>query len=270
VVAISAGAYHSLAVQRDGTVWAWGWNAFGQLGDGTTTDRHAPVQVARIAGVTAIAAGGFHSVALVTLGVLTPTVWAWGWNGLGQLGDGTTTDRLVPVPVATPPGGGIGAIAAGTYHSMMLFVDGSIGAWGWNAYGQLGDGTTVDRHVPTLIRSASGFVAVSGGGLHSLGVKPDGSVWAWGWNGVGQVGDGTTVDRHVPTQVPGVPPVVRVSAGIFHSVGVTRDGKVLTWGWNAYGQLGDGTTVDRHVPTVVGSLAPAAAVAGGAFHSLAR
>lgn len=270
VMEVSAGAYHSLALKRDGTVWAWGWNGFGQLGDGTTTDRHSPVRVANLENARSIAAGGFHSLARAGPNDMTVTAWAWGWNGFGQLGDNTTIDRSAPVESAVPAGDGVSAIAAGTYHSLFLYDDGFLGVSGWNAVGQLGDGTTVDRHVPTLIRSEDGFTSISAGGLHSVASKSDGTVWAWGWNGVGQLGDGTTTDRHDPTLVPGLGGVVSVAAGLFHSAALGADGTVSSWGWNGVGQLGDGTTIDRHAPAKVAFVPPAAVLAAGAFHTLAR
>lgn len=264
VMEVSAGAYHSLALKRDGTVWAWGWNALGQLGDGTTINRLTPVRAALPADVTSIAAGGFHSLAVLG------TVWAWGWNASGQLGDGTTIDRHRPVPLdLSDELDGQVAVAAGTYHSLLLRTGGRLYAWGSNLTGQLGNGTTQDSLRASPVAAGTGFVSLSGGGLHTLARHSDGSVWAWGWNGVGQLGDGTTVDRHVPTRLPGLT-AVDVAAGIFHSAAVTGAGVVATWGWNAYGQLGTGATVDRWTPTAVATSPAAVVVAAGAFHTVAR
>jgi hypothetical protein len=138
----AGGEHHSLAVKSDGTVWAWGYNYYGQLGDGTTTDRWTPVQVSGITGVVAIAASRYHSLALLSDG----TVWAWGYNGQGELGDGTTTESWTPVQ--TSGIAGVIGIAGGRYHSIALLSDGTVRSWGFNTTGQLGDGTTTDRWTP--------------------------------------------------------------------------------------------------------------------------
>lgn len=263
VVAESAGYLHSLALEADGTVHASGWNAVGQLGDSTTTDRSVLVPVQGLTDVVQVAAGGAHSLALRSDG----TVWAWGWNGVGQLGDGTTVDRLTPVPV--PGLSGVVAVSAGTFHSLALRSDGTVWAWGWNAYGQLGDGTTLDRHRPMQVGGLSGVRSIAAGGLHSVVATDNGDVWAWGLNGVGELGTGSIADSHAPVRVAGLAGVVEVSAGLFHSMAVGADGTAWAWGWNAYGQLGDGTTDDRHVPVRVASGArPVRQVAAGAYHSL--
>ena len=248
----------------DRPVWGVGYNGFGQLGDGTTTDRQAFAgEDAPLTGVTAVSAGFVHSLAVRADG----TVWAWGSNTYGQLGDGTTTTRLRPVQV--PGLHGVVAVAAGTVHSLALTADGTVWAWGSNAYGQLGGGTTAARLAPVPVPGLTGVVAVSAGALHSLVVRSDGSVWAWGWNGVGQLGDGTRVDRWRPTRVVGLSGVKGVSAGGLHSLAVKHDGLVSAWGWNVYGQLGDGTTFDRPLPVTVVGMAGVTAVAAGFYHSLA-
>lgn len=132
VVAIAAGRHHSLAVKRDGSVWAWGWNAHGQLGDGSTTDRHSPTRVAGPSGAVGVAAGLLHSLAVQSDG----TVRAWGWNGVGQLGDGTTIDRHLPVLV--PGLTNVVGVAAGILHSVSVLDDGTVRSWGWNGYGSSG------------------------------------------------------------------------------------------------------------------------------------
>ncbi|MEY4006505.1 MAG: hypothetical protein RLZZ221_2601 [Verrucomicrobiota bacterium] len=164
VAAVASGHSHSLYLKTDGTLWSMGWNGSGQLGDGTTTNRSTPVQVAT--GVSAIAAGTVHSLYVKTDG----TLWAMGGNGLGRLGDGTTTDRSTPVLVAT----GVSAVAAGSFHSLYLKTDGTLCAMGANDYGQLGDGTAINRSTPVQV--ATGVSAVAAGGYHSLYVKTDGTL----------------------------------------------------------------------------------------------
>jgi alpha-tubulin suppressor-like RCC1 family protein len=173
VTALEAGYFHSLAVKSDGTLWAWGDNVYGQVGDGTTTRRYAPVRVGTLTGVAAVAAGYAHTLALRTDG----TVWAWGRNDSGQLGDGTTTHRSTPVQVAGLTG--VVAVAAGDNHSLAVKSDGTLWVWGYNGYGQLGDGTTTARSTPVRVTALSGVAGVAAGESHSLAVKSDGTVWAW-------------------------------------------------------------------------------------------
>ena len=278
--AISAGGNHSLALKSDGTVYAWGWNQFGQLGDGTMTDRTTPVQVSGLSGVTAISAGGNHSLALKSDG----TVWAWGWNSFGQLGDGTiTTNRLTPVQVSGLSG--ITAIAAGGEHSLALKQDGTVWAWGNNSFGQLGDGTTLYRPTPVQVSNLSGITAIEAGDVHSLALKQDSTVWAWGDNSFGQLGDGTTTERHTPVQVSGLTGATAIATGRGYSLALKQDGTVWAWGvnttgalgegpvwawaYNVAGQLGDGTLIERHTPVQVKGLTNITAIEAGTVHSLA-
>ena len=142
-------------------------------------------------------------------------------------------------------------IAAGSTHSLALKADGSLWAWGNNYYGQLGDGTTSDRHFPIRIGAGTGWAAVAAGQEHSLGLGGGGTLWAWGVNQFGQLGDGTTSDRHFPTRIGTGTDWVAVAAGGKHSLALRSDGSLWAWGVNQYGQLGDGTTSDRHFPTQV-------------------
>ena len=266
-VATMAGGWgHSLAVENDGSVWAWGLGEGGQLGDGGRANRLTPVQIggSTLAGVSALASGTYHSLALRKS---DGTLWGWGANNLGQLADRTTVERHAPIQV--PGLSGIVAIASGSWHSLALKSDGSVWAWGKNNAGQLGDGTTTNRPAPAPVRSLSGAVAVSGGDAHSLALRGDGSVWAWGTNANGQLGDGTTTDRRTPVRVSGLSGVGAVAAGIRHSIVLKRDGSVWVWGENSYGELGDGTTTDRLTPVPVRGLSNVVAIAAGAQHSYA-
>ncbi len=228
---IAAGYSHSLYLGSDGSLWAWGSNAFGQLGDGTTTDRATPTQV--LTGVAAITAGYYHTLALKTDGSL----WAWGYNGSGQLGDGTTTDRATPIQVLTE----VANLAAGGSHTLAIKTNASLWAWGDNSSGQLGDGTTTNRTTPTQV--LTGVAAMAAGYEHTLALKINGSLWAWGANYYGQLGDGTTTDRATPIQV--LTGVTNLAAGQYHTLALKTEGSLLTWGYNGSGQLGDGTTTNR-------------------------
>lgn len=263
VISVAAGYFHSVALKQDGTVWTWGWNGMGQLGDGTNVSRSTPVRVGGLTDVVAIAAGGYHGLAVRSDG----TLWTWGWNYLGQLGDGSTVDRWRPVRVeGLPP---VTAVAGGWVHSVAVGHDGSVRSWGWNGTGQLGDGSTVDRHRPVLVDGLGRIQSVATGIGHTLAVRTDGSLFAWGWNALGQLGDGTTADRTRPVPVQGVSDARLVTAGGYHSVVIRFGGNVSAWGWNGYGQLGDGTTVSRVTPAEVPGFQWARAVAGGFLHTLA-
>lgn len=196
---IVAGHYFTLALKSNGTVWAWGINSNGQLGDGTESDRNTPVQVSGLNAVTAIAAGPNHSLALKSDG----TVWAWGWNIAGQLGNGTNTASNIPVWVSGL-GTNILGLGAGDVHSLVLLSNGAVMSWGYNNSGQLGDGSNTTRPGPVTVNSLSNCVRATRGLNHSLALKSDGTVWTWGKNSKGQLGDGTTKYRNTPVQVVGL------------------------------------------------------------------
>ena len=189
VISVSAGGMASLLLKKDHILWACGDNRYGQLGDGTTTNRSTPVKV--MDGVAFVSAGGDHSMILKTDG----TLWACGYNRYGQLGDGTTTNRSTPVKVMD----GVAFVSAGGDHSMILKTDGTLWACGYNRYGQLGDGTTTNRSTPVKVMDGVAFV--SAGGYHSMILKTDGTLWVCGYNGYGQLGDGSTIDRYTPVQI---------------------------------------------------------------------
>lgn len=264
VKAAAAGAYHSLAVKSDGTVWAWGWNPYGQLGDGTTTTRLSPVRVPGLTGVVAVAVGIYHSVAVKADG----TVWTWGSNGVGQLGLGHTVDQRRPAMV--PGLGSVRSVAAGAHHTLAATSGGNLITWGWNATGQLGDGTTVDSYSPRELGGSTGVkgaTQVAAGMLHSVVLGEAGKVWTFGWNGWGQLGDGTTTDRHRPNQVANLAPAQAVTAGAYHTMAMTRTQQVQAWGWNGLGQFGDGTTTSRSSPVTVPGLDGVLSISGGYAHT---
>ncbi|WP_369261725.1 hypothetical protein [Streptomyces sp. R35] len=265
VVAVEGGESFSVALRADGTVWAWGANTSGQLGDGTFTSRSAPVRVASLTNVTAIASGSNHTLALRSDG----TVWSWGYNPDGELGNGTTTSSGVPVQVCAENTGagctsfltGVTAIAAGHTHSLAVVAGGGVRGWGGNVHGQLGDGTTQQRLVPVSTALTSGVRSLAAGLFWSLAAMTDGTVRAWGDNFYGTLGDGTTTERPTPVRVCAVGTaagctsyltgVASVAGGEDHSLAVLSNGGVRAWGHNDSGQLGDGTTTDRPTPVRV-------------------
>ncbi len=238
----------SYAIKADGTLWAWGYNGTGQLGDNTTIDHHFARQVAGLTGVTAISPGTNHAIALKSDG----TVWAWGDNSYGQIGDGTTTQRLTPVQVSKLTN--VSAVAAGDAFNLALKSDGTVWAWGYNGYGQLGNGNTTQQKSPVQVSGLTNIVAIAAGFGHSLALDKNGAVWAWGTNYEGELGNGTTSGSNTPQRVSGLTQVVQISAGGTgvngwggnglggQSFAIKSDRTVWAWGYDNYGQLGDGIT----------------------------
>lgn len=262
-VAAGNGADHALALLADGTVWAWGSNHDGELGDGTTSGRRqTPAVVPGLTNVRQVANGGGFSLALRSDG----TVWSWGHNREGQLGDGTFTLRTRPVQVKGLIG--VRQIVAGLTTSLALLSDGTVRAWGGNDGGQLGNGTEFDTPEPVRVSGLTGVTQLGSDGDSTLALLSGGAVRAWGWNNFGQLGDGTTTNRSTPVPVPGLGVVSQVAISS-HSVALLADGTLRTWGWNHYGQLGDGTTNDRLSPGPGPTLPPVIQVAAGGFHTLA-
>ncbi len=161
------------------------------------------------------------------------------------------------------------ALAGGNLHSLAITTDGTVAAWGYNQWGQLGDGTTTNRTTPVQVSGLSGVIAVGGGARHSLALKSDGTVWAWGDNTYGQLGDGTTTSHSTPAPVNGLTGVTAISVGNGHNLALKSDGTVWAWGLNDHGQLGDGATTNRSEPVPVYSLSGVSKVAAGWYHSLA-
>lgn len=264
--AVSAGEYHTLAVDEQGRVWSWGYNASGQLGDGTTAVRRTPVVVRGLEGVVAVEAGAHHSLALKGDG----TVWAWGYNGTGQLGDGTTTHRLTPGRV--PGLSGAVALSAGYDHTLALKADGTVWASGYNWHGQVGDGTpTLIHSTPVQVVGLSGVVAVAAGYSRSMAVKADGTVWGWGRNSPAYITEPRGDDHRTPVRVAGLEQVVAAALGTGHTLVLKRDGTVWSWGSNLYGQLGQGAASgpEQWTPTQVPGVSGVVAIAAWDQASLA-
>jgi alpha-tubulin suppressor-like RCC1 family protein len=248
VVAVAGGWLSSYALKDDGSVWAWGDNSRGQVGDGGFTNRNIPVKV--MEGVAALARGATssHMLALKRDG----SVWAWGVNISGQLGDGSITSsspfsKPTPVPVRGLPAGVV-ALAAGGDHSLALTSGGTVYAWGRNDFNSsLGVGLGGQFVVTAApVQGLTGVKAIAAGDGHSLALREDGTVWAWGLGGVGQLGNPqfpTVVST--PAQVEGPTGIVQVAAGELHSLAIQANGDLWTWGYNFRGQLGDGGFIEE-------------------------
>lgn len=298
LTAVAAGFSHSLAVTADGKVLAWGANRWGQLGNGTTTTTGCqclsdPVQTILPAGVTAtaVSGGSDFSLALTSTG----KVLAWGFNGFGELGTGTTTSNgcnclSTPVEVALPPGTVVTAIAAGSNHSLALTSTGQVFGWGDNYAGELGTGSTTTTAcsclpTPALATTLSGIspTAIAAGSGFSLALATSGSVLAWGQNQTGQLGNGSTTASTCsclttpgPVALPPGTVIAAIAAGGGHGVGLSAAGKVFSWGFNYYGQMGTGSTTAtgcQCIATPISATLPAAtnvaAISAGGRHTLA-
>lgn len=247
-LAASETGYSFAAIKSDGRLFTWGNNSSGQLGLGhTTTSRTPPVLVNSDTDWEQVAVGSSHMVALK----LDGSLWAWGLNSSGQLGDGTTTSTSVPIRIGIATDWA--TVATGSASTHALKDDGTLWAWGSNSSGRLGDGTTANRTTPTRIGTATDWVMIDGGNNHTLAVKADGSLWAWGANADGQVGDATQTNQLQPVPILPGNQWARVYAGRGNSLAVRSDGTLWAWGLNSRGQLGDGSTDTQAAPVQIGT-----------------
>ncbi|MDA3864782.1 MAG: hypothetical protein PF689_13045 [Deltaproteobacteria bacterium] len=262
-VTLNLGSGFGCFTKPDGTLWCWNRNNYGQLGDGTTTDKFTPVQVIGLSSVASTTAEGNHTCAVKTDG----TAWCWGRNENGQLGDGTTTNKLTPVQVSGL--GSVVSISAGVFHTCALKTDGTVWCWGQNTYGQLGDGTTTDKLTPVQVNDLSSVNSIGAGFYHTCAVKTDGISWCWGRNNSGQLGDGTTTDKNTPVQVIGLSSVDSISGGVLHTCAVKADNTLWCWGHNSNGELGDGTNSEKHTPIQVEGLSSVDSISSNGYHNCA-
>ncbi len=251
--AIAPGVTHTCGIMT-GTIYCWGWNNYGQLGNGTTTDSSTPVAVntATMSGtVTGIVAGGYHTCATTTSGI-----YCWGMNNYGQLGNGTTTDSSTPVAVDTSMmSGTVTALAAGNYYHTCAATTNGVYCWGQGGSGQLGNGTTTDSSTPVAVNTSmmpGTVTALAAGNYHTCAATMNGA-YCWGQNTFAQLGNGTTAYSLNPVAVNTATmsgTVTALEAGSKHTCATTTSG-IYCWGMNNYGQLGNGTTATTLTPVAV-------------------
>jgi alpha-tubulin suppressor-like RCC1 family protein len=249
----SVGDYHACFIKADSTLWCWGGNSNGELGNGTTASSSTPVQVPGLTNVAQVSAGDFATCVLKTDG----TVWCWGLNNKGQTGDGTLIERHTPVQVSGLTG--VTSITHGSGHPCAIKNDNTVWCWGmggeWGVFGALGNGTNNNSSVPVQVSGFNNALQIFPGYLHTCAVKTDGTVWCWGGNNshyggihqTGQLGNNSAADSNVPVQVPGLTNVTQIYSGDFHSCALKNNGTVWCWGANdelgMQGMIGDGTAV---------------------------
>lgn len=299
---IGGGISQTCAVTQSGGAQCWGWNFYGQLGDGTSTDRssavnvvgltgvtalgaglyHAcaigsgtvscwgdvhsskvPVTVSGVSGAVALATGGYHDCAITAAGLLQ----CWGRNNEGQLGDGSTTSTARTTAMTVPAMAGASAVVAGNIHTCAI-LNGTVKCWGGNDYGQLGDGSTTQRHSPVSVPGIAGASALAAGNNHSCALV-NGTVRCWGLNSFGQLGDGSFTNSSGAVSVSGISDAVALSAGGNHTCALLSGGTAKCWGKNGNGQLGDGSTTTRLTPVTVAGLSGIVALGAGSTHTCA-
>jgi alpha-tubulin suppressor-like RCC1 family protein len=273
---VSAGAYHTIGLLDDGTLWAWGSNLSGQLGidDTSGDDMLSPVQVGSDAHWVGVSSGREFSVAIKDDG----TLWAWGDNAYGQLGKPTPADNLDPLifvdyqyaPDKVNDDTDWVAISCGAGHVLALKSTGALYAWGWNMGGQLGLGDTDNRSEPTPVDITSNWCVIGTGGSHSLAINADGELYAWGLDDEGQLGlEMPAPNQPSPMLVDATMNWITVAAGLKHTIALNGSGELYAWGWNDDGQLGLGDTTQRTSPVQIGAASDWVALACGESHSLA-
>jgi alpha-tubulin suppressor-like RCC1 family protein len=225
---VVAGYYHTLALDADGRLWAWGGNSYGVLGDGTYVRRLLPVPIGGSARWKMVAAGTQHNLAIAQDG----TLWAWGSNYYSQLGTNDGQHHNTPTRISTETGWT--AIAAGEAHSLALKSDGTLWAWGDGGYGQLGMGDNTRRYVPTRVGTNTDWRSISAGNFHTMAIRTNGTLWAWGSNDRGQLGLGHKMNRNVPYQVGTDTTWTQVAAGNKNTYGIKSNNTLWRWGDNTW------------------------------------
>jgi len=258
---LTAGLNHTCGLTGSGAAYCWGQNTNGQLGDGSTSYRTAPVAVAGGIAFASLTAGGTHTCGLTSGGV----AYCWGDNTNGRLGDASTSQRLTPVAVV----GGItfASLAAGGNHTCGVANGGTAYCWGSNLYGQLGDGSGSSQNAPAAVAGGLTFAGLTGGEYHTCGVTSGGTAYCWGKNYAGQLGDSSTTNRATPRLVATVTTFAALTAGAQHTCGLTSGGTAYCWGLGHYGALGNGSADERDTPFAVAGGITFGSLTAGADHT---
>ena len=252
---VSTGKYHSMAIKTDGTLWAWGFNSSGQLGDGSTTNKNVPVQIGTSTNWKSVSACNNFTLAIKTDG----TLWSWGSNNYERLGlnlGPSSFYYIITSPMQVGTDTNWNSIVSGSsfgYHGAAIKTDGTLWAWGLNSSGQLGDGTTISRSTPTRIGTDNDWNFVSFGEEYTYAIKTNGTLWGWGYNGSGGnslLGDGTNIERNIPTQI-GVATTWKKVNSELHTLALRTDNSLWVWGINSAGELGNGNSQNQSTPVPV-------------------
>jgi alpha-tubulin suppressor-like RCC1 family protein len=264
-LATGASGEHTCVIVAGGQVKCWGYNEYGQLGDNTLVPiQRTPVTVVGLTGATALASARSHSCAIVAEG----QVKCWGYNGSGQLGDGTLNHRRTPVTVTGLTGAT--ALAAGNGHTCALVANGQVTCWGANGAGQLGDGTRINAPTPVSVTGLTGVTALVAGAGHTCALVLGGQVKCWGNNWYGQLGDGTSFEAWTPVTVVGLTDATALEAGASHTCAIAAGGQAKCWGYNDSGQLGaDIAKWVQPTPVTVVRLSGATTLGAGEGHTCA-
>ncbi len=245
---MAAGDYHALAIKPNGTLWAWGGNGQGALGDGTNIDKNIPIQIGTDTNWASVTAGFGYSLAIKTNG----TLWAWGENLYGQLGLGTNgpaADTNFPQQVGTATDWKM--VSAGSQHTVAVKNNGTLWVWGRNEVGELGLGfNQIPKNVPTQLGTATDWDTAAAGEYCTAAIKTDRSLWTWGDNSAGAIGDNTTTNRVSPVRIGFGGSWEKVSNG-FHMVATQTNGSIWSWGSNMFGQVGNNSLVNRRTPVQI-------------------
>jgi alpha-tubulin suppressor-like RCC1 family protein len=249
----------AFALKSNGTLWSWGYNPNGQLGQNDRVDRSSPVQVGADTNWSTAAGGDYHATFIKTTG----TLWLCGRNNYGQLGQNDLVYRSSPTQVGSLTTWS--KSTAGQNNTVAIKTDGTLWSWGYNGYGELGQNNRIYRSSPVQVGALTTWSQVAAGGLHVIATQTDGSLWSWGLNNSGQLGQNIayTVNRSSPVQIGALTTWLNVSCGYYHSIATKTDGTLWAWGYNNYGQLGDGTVISRSSPVQIGALTTWSKFSGG-------
>ena len=245
-----------------GALFSWGYNAKGLLGNGTTISYSSPIQVGSLTNWKQLSCGGQYSQAAIKT---DGTLWTCGYNGSGQLGNGSISARSSPIPVGLLTNWKQVSISATTQYVAAIKTDGTLWTWGGNSSGALGNGTVTNYSSPIQVGSLTNWKQVSAGQA-AAAIKTDGTLWMWGQNNTGQLGNGTTINYSSPVQIGSLTNWKQVSCGISYTVAIKTDGTLWTWGQGAYGGLGNGTTINYSSPIQIGSLTNWKQVSAGFYN----